>query len=68
MSSLTKDVTFRIGVANIHRDIDTTLALVQGGRIDPTVVVSHRLPLEQAPEGYRLFDQRQANKVILQVS
>ncbi|MFC7440697.1 alcohol dehydrogenase family protein [Laceyella putida] len=68
MSSLTKDVTFRIGLANIHRDIDATLALVQGGRIDPTVVVSHRLPLEQAPEGYRLFDQRQANKVILQLS
>lgn len=68
MSSLTKDVTFRIGVANIHRDIDVTLALVQGGRIDPTVVVSHRLPLDQAPEGYRLFERREASKVILQVS
>lgn len=68
MASLVKDVTFRLGVANIHRDIDTTLALVQGGRIDPTVVVSHRLPLEKAPEGYRLFAERQANKVILQVS
>lgn len=68
MSSLTKDVTFRIGVANIHRDIDATLALVQGGRIDPTVVVSHRLPLDQAPEGYRLFERREASKVILRVS
>lgn len=67
MNSLTKDITFRIGLANIHRDIDTTLALVRSGRIDPTVVISHRLPLEQAPEGYRLFDQRKANKVILQV-
>lgn len=68
MASLTKDVTFRIGVANVHRDMDATLALVQGGRIDPTVVVSHRLSLDQAPEGYRLFERREASKVILRVS
>ncbi|MGA8943254.1 MAG: zinc-binding dehydrogenase, partial [Thermoactinomyces sp.] len=68
MNSLTKDITFRIGLANIHRDIDTTLSLVRNGRIDPTVVISHRMPLEQAPEGYRLFDQRKATKVILQVT
>jgi threonine dehydrogenase-like Zn-dependent dehydrogenase len=67
MNSLTKDITFRIGLANVHRDIDTTLSLVRGGRIDPTVVVSHRLPLDRAAEGYRLFDQRQANKVILRI-
>jgi threonine dehydrogenase-like Zn-dependent dehydrogenase len=65
MTSLVKDITFRVGLANIHRDIDATLALVAGGRIDPTVVVSHRLPLSEAVEGYRLFDQRQATKVLL---
>lgn len=67
MQSLAKDVMFRIGVANIHRDIDATLALVRGGRIDPTVVISHRLPLEEAPEGYRLFDRKEAGKVILEI-
>jgi threonine dehydrogenase-like Zn-dependent dehydrogenase len=65
LSSLVKDVSFRIGLANIHRDIDTTLALVAGGRIDPTVVISHRLALEDAAEGYRLFADRQATKVLL---
>ena len=63
--SMSKDVTFRVGLANIHRDIDETLALVAGGRVDPTVVVSHRMALEEAAEGYRLFDAREANKVIL---
>jgi threonine dehydrogenase-like Zn-dependent dehydrogenase len=67
VTSLAKDITFRVGVANIHRDIDTTLALVQSGRIDPTVVVSHRLPLDQASEGYRLFASREASKVLLTV-
>lgn len=64
-TSLVKDITFRIGVANIPRHMDATLALVAGGRIDPTVVVSHRLPLSAAPEGYRLFAERKANKVLL---
>ena len=64
--SLNKDVSFRVGLANIHRDIDTTLKLVASGRIDPTVVVSHRMSLLDAAEGYALFDQRQASKVILE--
>jgi threonine dehydrogenase-like Zn-dependent dehydrogenase len=68
MNSLTKDVTFRVGLANIHRDIDKTLALVRGNRIDPTVVVSHRLSLDEAAEGYQLFDERVASKVILTCS
>ncbi|MDI3328934.1 MAG: alcohol dehydrogenase family protein [Alicyclobacillaceae bacterium] len=68
MQSLVKDLTFRIGVANIHRDIDAVLALVRGGRIDPTVVVTHRISLEEAPEGYRLFDQRQAGKVVIKLN
>lgn len=67
MSSLTRDITFRIGLANIHRDIDTTLNLLDAGRIDPAAVVSHRLPLEAAPEGYRLFHQQRATKVLLRI-
>jgi threonine dehydrogenase-like Zn-dependent dehydrogenase len=63
--ALTKDVTFRIGLANIHRDIDETLALVSSGAIDPTVVVSHRLSLEEAARGYDLFHRREASKVVL---
>lgn len=65
MTSFVKDISFRAGLANIHRDIDTTLALVAGGRIDPTVVVSHRMPLEDAAEGYRLFAERKASKILL---
>ena len=64
-TSLTRDISFRIGLANIHRDIDATLALVAGGRIDPEIIISHRLPLTEAVEGYRMFDSREATKVVL---
>ncbi len=65
MASLSKDVTFRIGVANVVRDIDETLSLVAAGRIDPTAVVSHRLPLAEVPDGYRLFAERKILKALV---
>jgi glutathione-independent formaldehyde dehydrogenase len=33
--------------------------LISAGRIKPSVVVSHRLPLAGAPEAFRRFDRRQ---------
>jgi glutathione-independent formaldehyde dehydrogenase len=32
--------------------------LIIAGRIKPSVIVSHRLPLADAPEAFRRFDQR----------
>jgi threonine dehydrogenase-like Zn-dependent dehydrogenase len=64
-AALMKDLTFRIGMANVPRHIDAVIELVAEGRIDPSAVVSHRLPLSAAPEGYRLFDRREATKVLL---
>lgn len=66
MTSLVRDLTFRIGLANVHREMDTVLELTAAGRLDPARLVSHRLPLEEAPEGYRLFAGRQATKVLLE--
>ncbi|MFV8131943.1 hypothetical protein [Streptomyces syringium] len=41
------------------------MSLVPEGRIDPTFVVSHRLPLSEAPEGFRLSDAGEAVKAVL---
>jgi len=35
------------------------------GRLDPLNVVSHRMPLEDAPKAYELFDRREATKILL---
>lgn len=66
MSALVRDVRFRAGLANVHRDLDAVLALLAGGRIDPSVLVSDRLPLSEGPEGYRRFSAREATKVVLE--
>jgi threonine dehydrogenase-like Zn-dependent dehydrogenase len=49
----------------VHAWWEAALDAVRDGRIDPEAIVSHRLPLEEAEEGYRLFDGRRATKVVL---
>ena len=41
------------------------LGLVAAGKLDPTPIITHRLALGEAAEGYRLFDEREATKVVL---
>ncbi|MBI2564080.1 MAG: glutathione-dependent formaldehyde dehydrogenase, partial [candidate division NC10 bacterium] len=43
------------------------MPLIQQGRVDPTVIITHTLPLDDAVRGYRVFDQKEerAVKVIL---
>jgi threonine dehydrogenase-like Zn-dependent dehydrogenase len=38
---------------------------VADGRIDPLPIISHTLPLDEAPKGYELFELREATKVLL---
>jgi threonine dehydrogenase-like Zn-dependent dehydrogenase len=45
---------------------DRVARSLERGEVDPTPLVSHRLPLEDAAEGYALFDRREATKVVLE--
>ena len=58
------DVRFA-GLCPVHAWWDQAMATVQAGRIDPIPIISHRLPLEEAPKGYELFSRREATKVVL---
>jgi threonine dehydrogenase-like Zn-dependent dehydrogenase len=53
------------GICPVHAWWDRSMAAVQDGRIDPLPIVSHTLPLADAAEGYRLFDEHLATKVLL---
>ena len=58
------DVRFA-GICPVHAWWEHAMALVRSGAIDPAPIVSHRIPLEEAPRGYELFDRREASKVVL---
>jgi threonine dehydrogenase-like Zn-dependent dehydrogenase len=65
-----KQLTIRMGQANVRRWIDDLLPLLSNGG-DPLGVddfATHRLPLDDAPRAYEIFQKKQdgAFKVLLQ--
>jgi alcohol dehydrogenase len=61
-----RGVTIVMGATcNVQEYWDRALALVRDGTVDPTQLITHTLPLEDAVEGYRLFESHEALKVIL---
>jgi threonine dehydrogenase-like Zn-dependent dehydrogenase len=60
-----KGVNFTMGVTHFNNSMDEVIALIRSGRLDPGQIISHRMPLSQADEAYRLFAAREATKVIL---
>lgn len=53
------------GICPVHAWWERAMEEVVAGRMDPTPLVSHRLPLDEAAAGYDLFDRREATKVVL---
>lgn len=61
-----RGIDFRFaGMANVHAHWDDALLSVAKGQLDPTKAITHRMPLDDAIEGYELFKNRDAMKVVL---
>ncbi len=62
-----KGVTFRIGTCPARAYIPQLMPLLTTKRLDPTRLITHRLPLAQAPDGYTIFDRKEENalKILL---
>jgi 2-desacetyl-2-hydroxyethyl bacteriochlorophyllide A dehydrogenase len=60
-----KALTLKTGHANVIGHVDRVLAMLEAGRLDPTPLVTHHMPLEDAPEAYALYDRREALKIVL---
>ena len=55
------------GPAPVRRYLPELIQLILDRKIDPGKVFDKRLPLEEAAEAYRLMDQRESIKVLLEV-
>ncbi len=64
---MNKGLTIRSGQCHVHRYLRPLLERVQNGEIDPSFIVTHRLPLDDAPQGYELFKNKEDDclKVVL---
>lgn len=62
-----KDLTLKMGICNARNYIAPLMPLVERGRLRPARIITHTLPLKDAPHGYAIFDRKQdrAVKVLL---
>ncbi|MGB3309818.1 MAG: zinc-dependent alcohol dehydrogenase [Nodosilinea sp.] len=62
-----KGLTMRSGQTHVHKYLRPLLERIQNGDIDPTFLITHRLPLEDAPNAYKIFRDKKEDciKVVL---
>jgi threonine dehydrogenase-like Zn-dependent dehydrogenase len=65
--AMNKGLTFRMGQTHVNRWTDDLLRRIDEREIDPSFVITHNVPLEQGPEMYNVFRNKQDNciKVVL---
>jgi threonine dehydrogenase-like Zn-dependent dehydrogenase len=57
--AMNKNLTLRLGQCNVRRYMPHLLDLIRAGTIDAKGIISHRFPLDQAPEAYEMFQKKQ---------
>jgi len=64
---MNKSLTLRTGQTHMMRYMKPLLERIEKGEIDPSFVISHRLPIEKAPDAYRIFRDKEdhCTKVVL---
>ena len=62
-----KGLTLAMGQTHVQRYLPELLDFIEEGRLDPDIIISHRLKLADAPRGYEVFDKKEEDcrKVVL---
>jgi threonine dehydrogenase-like Zn-dependent dehydrogenase len=53
-----KGLTLKGGQTHVHKYVKPLMELIASGAIDTTFIITHRMALEDAPAGYRLFSEK----------
>ena len=56
-----KGITMKMGQTNMHNYMKPLLRRIEQGEIDPSSIISHRITLEQAPEMYKVWRDKEQN-------
>jgi 2-desacetyl-2-hydroxyethyl bacteriochlorophyllide A dehydrogenase len=60
-----KALTLTSGHANVIKHLDRVLDLLSEGKLDPAPLVTHHMKLDEAPDAYRVYDNKEALKIVL---
>lgn len=65
--AMNKGLTFRMGQTHVKRWTDDLVRRIEEGQIDPSFVITHTVGLEEGPEMYKVFRDKQDSciKVVL---
>ena len=66
-SFMNRSLTMRTGQCHVQRYMKPLLARIENGEIDPGFIITHRMRLDDAPDGYAMFAKKQDDcvKVVL---
>jgi uncharacterized membrane protein len=66
-AAFAKGLTIKTGQTHVQRYMSLLLKVIERGEIDPSFVITHRMPLEHAAKAYKLFARQQDHclKVVL---
>jgi threonine dehydrogenase-like Zn-dependent dehydrogenase len=64
---MNRGLSIRTGQCHVQRYLRPLLQRIENDEIDPSFIVTHRLPLDEAPRGYDLFKHKEDDclKVVL---
>jgi threonine dehydrogenase-like Zn-dependent dehydrogenase len=66
-SAINRGLTFRMAQTPVQHYLPKLLQRIENGEIDPSFVITHRVPLERGPAMYKTFRDKQDGciKVVL---
>lgn len=66
-AAMNKGLTFKMGQTHMQKYMGPLLKLIEDGKIDPSFVVTHRVPLSKADKAYPMFVEKRDGciKVVL---
>ncbi|HYP25402.1 MAG TPA: zinc-dependent alcohol dehydrogenase [Blastocatellia bacterium] len=69
-SLMNRSITIKSGQCHVHRYMKPLLERIKNGEIDPSFVITHTMSLEDTPQGYDIFVNKQDEcvKVVLKVN
>jgi threonine dehydrogenase-like Zn-dependent dehydrogenase len=57
-AAFAKGLTLKMGQTHVHKYLARLLEHIECGDIDPSFVITHRVPLEAAPQMYETFQTK----------
>ncbi len=58
-AAMNKGLTIKAGQTHVQRYLAPLLGRIEAGEIDPSAIITHRVPLDRAPEMYKTFRDKE---------